>query len=277
MPGSGPRLLRRHCGQRDGPGAAGAASGGNERAERARPLGVEQSNTSIVYDDRLILKLFRRLSGRRTPTPTSPGPGCDRLLPCRAPATPVATGGPRPGLRPAIPCGRHRRLGFGPNLAPGLYGAAVPRSPVHPGSFRRRLRAEACRLGQMTAEMHLAMAEAFGVSGSLGRPWRAFVDSRLEARTRHLVARTGRRRRPLLERLRAVRDPGPAVRVHGRLPPWAGDAHRPGGTSWTSRESRPVAGGPDTARLGAERRGRDARARSITPPSSPWRTGRDRA
>ena len=38
------------------------ASDGNEHAERARPLGVEQSNTSLVYDDRLILKLFRRLS-----------------------------------------------------------------------------------------------------------------------------------------------------------------------------------------------------------------------
>ena len=38
------------------------ASDGKEHAERARPLGVEQSNTSLVYDDRLILKLFRRLS-----------------------------------------------------------------------------------------------------------------------------------------------------------------------------------------------------------------------
>lgn len=45
------------------------ASAGAEHAERARPLGVEQSNTSLVYDDRLILKLFRRLSVRQTPTP----------------------------------------------------------------------------------------------------------------------------------------------------------------------------------------------------------------
>ena len=44
------------------------ASGGMEDAEWARPLNAEQSNTSLVYDDRLILKLFRRLSAGQTPT-----------------------------------------------------------------------------------------------------------------------------------------------------------------------------------------------------------------
>jgi maltokinase len=36
-------------------------------AERVRPLGAEQSNTSLVYDDSMILKVFRRLTQGHNP------------------------------------------------------------------------------------------------------------------------------------------------------------------------------------------------------------------
>ena len=36
-------------------------------AERVRPLGAEQSNTSLVYDDHMILKVFRRLTEGHNP------------------------------------------------------------------------------------------------------------------------------------------------------------------------------------------------------------------
>src|SRR5438067_11957249 len=36
-------------------------------AERVRPVGAEQSNTSLVYDDAMILKLFRRLTEGHNP------------------------------------------------------------------------------------------------------------------------------------------------------------------------------------------------------------------
>ncbi len=43
------------------------ASGGAQTAALARPISTEQSNTSLVFDDRLILKLFRRLHDGRNP------------------------------------------------------------------------------------------------------------------------------------------------------------------------------------------------------------------
>ena len=39
----------------------GVVTDGAEQAQRVRPVTVEQSNTSLVFDDRLIMKVFRRL------------------------------------------------------------------------------------------------------------------------------------------------------------------------------------------------------------------------
>ena len=43
------------------------ASGGAQTATLARPISAEQSNTSLVFDDRLILKLYRRLHDGQNP------------------------------------------------------------------------------------------------------------------------------------------------------------------------------------------------------------------
>ncbi len=60
-----------------------AASGGLQSAERSRPLAAEQSNTSLVYDDRLILKFFRRLTVGPTPMSKS-------LQPWQVPGSPIS-------------------------------------------------------------------------------------------------------------------------------------------------------------------------------------------
>jgi maltokinase len=192
------------------------ASAGTETADRARPLGVEQSNTSLVFDDRLILKLFRRLS-------TGPNPDADVTAA-------LATTG---FTHVAVPMVRWqhdgRDLAFGQQYLAGgtdgwalaltslrdYYGTASAQASAHPAQSGGDFAAEVGRLGQMTGEMHLAMAEAFGTARTgFVDGWAALLGG-IEARARHLVPELADLSAPLMARLRSVRDPGPAVRVHG--------------------------------------------------------------
>lgn len=45
----------------------GLVTGGEQSAERVRPVGGEQSNSSMVYDERLIMKVFRRVTAGINP------------------------------------------------------------------------------------------------------------------------------------------------------------------------------------------------------------------
>ena len=193
-----------------------AASGGTQEAERARPLAAEQSNTSLVYDDRLILKLFRRLS---------PGPNPD---------VEVSEALAQTGFSHiALPLVRWRRdehdLAFGQQYLVGgtdgwalaltslrdFYGAASEESPTTPAMSGGDFAAEATRLGQMTADMHVAMAEAFGTApGGFAARWPAFITS-IDERVLQLGPELATSAQPLLARLGEVRDPGPALRAHG--------------------------------------------------------------
>ncbi|MGC8626697.1 MAG: maltokinase N-terminal cap-like domain-containing protein [Acidimicrobiales bacterium] len=199
-----------------------AVSDGAERAVTARPVGAEQSNTSVIYDDRLILKLFRRLAD---------GPNPDVEL-----TAALAAAGFGHVARPLVHWRRDGRdLAFGQQyLAAGTdgwalaltslrdfyatsFGAAPPDPAVPGGDFA----AEAMRLGQLTAEMHLSLAKSFGVDNELlAGAWSSFVDS-LQAQVDllgpTLLANSslGASSPALFEALRSVREPGPAARVHG--------------------------------------------------------------
>lgn len=194
----------------------GAVSGGQEEARLARPVGAEQSNTSIVYDDRLILKLFRRLSA---------GPNPD----VEVTAALAASG----FTHVALPLVRWQRggrdLAFGQQYLAGgtdgwalaltslrdYYATSATNGPPDPAQSGGDFAAEAARLGQMTAEMHEAMAEAFEVADrALARAWSGFVEA-LAAQVSLLHPSLVEGSGPLFAALRAVRDPGPAVRVHG--------------------------------------------------------------
>ncbi|HET9060429.1 MAG TPA: phosphotransferase [Acidimicrobiales bacterium] len=192
------------------------SSGGAERAQRSRPMGAEQSNSSLVYDDRLILKIFRRLS--------LGGPNPD---------VEVTTALARAGFaHVAAPMVRWQRdgvdLAFGQQFLTGgsdgwalaltsirdLYGTSATDEPCNPAVSGGDFAAEATRLGQVTAQMHLAMAETYGRSGELAERWQEMVRS-LTDQVRREVPDLAEPGEGLLDRLRAVADPGPSVRVHG--------------------------------------------------------------
>jgi maltokinase len=187
---------------------------GAETAERVRPVTAEQSNTSLVYDDRIILKLFRR------------------LLEGRNPDVEVTEALARTGFEHvAAPIASWRRMDYDlafaqQYLAGGTDGWALALTslrdlyasgPSDPAEAGGDFGAEAHRLGEMTAEMHLALAEAFGVNRSGFREvgWPELLTA-IESRVRRLTG-AGWTGSPaeLIHRLQAVTDPGPAIRVHG--------------------------------------------------------------
>jgi maltokinase len=191
----------------------GVVTGRDEESTHVRPVSAEQSNTSLVYDDRVILKVFRRLVDGPNPdvevTQALASAGFAHVAP------PIASWR-RDGLD----------LAFAQQfLAGGSEGWALAltslrdyyaRDDTDPAQAGGDFGAEARRLGQMTAEMHLAMATAFGVMRRDDFRAGTWTD---------VVAAVGARLGPVpdpagavpavLERLRRVADPGPAIRVHG--------------------------------------------------------------
>jgi maltokinase len=193
------------------------ASGGAEKARLARPIGAEQSNTSLVFDDRLILKIFRRLHAGPNPdvevTTALVAAGFEHV------ATPRVTWQEEP-----------YDLAFGQQfLAGGSEGWALALTSLrdfyssecdHPAEAGGDFAAEANRLGHMTAEMHLALATAFGTEPGTqsGTGWGTLVDrieARLEAARDVAGTDLSQAAGALVARLRAVSDPGPVIRVHG--------------------------------------------------------------
>lgn len=194
----------------------GALTGGAQTAKHARLVGAEQSNTSVVYDDRLILKFFRRVP---------PGPNLDAEV-----TTALAAAGFAHVAQPLVRWQRDGRdLAFGQQYLAGgtdgwalaltslrdFYATSPEAGAADPARSGGDFAAEATRLGQVTAEMHIALAQSFGADHQyLAGAWPGWLDqlwSRVELLHPSLVEGAG----PLFEALRSVEHPGPAIRAHG--------------------------------------------------------------
>ena len=182
----------------------------HEEAHLVRPMGAEQSNTSLVFDDRVVLKLFRRLH-------TGPNPDVEITTALAATGfTHVAEplGVWRRGDVDLAVCSRY--------LAGGAEGWALALTSLRdlyatggddPAAAGGDFAAEAGRLGEVTAGLHLALAESFGSERGDPAAWAKTVEAqaaRLEEGDLDPILLEA-----FVERLRAVAEPGSAIRVHG--------------------------------------------------------------
>ncbi|MGH9042449.1 MAG: phosphotransferase, partial [Acidimicrobiia bacterium] len=84
--------------------------------------------------------------------------------------------------------------------------------PCDPADAGGDFGAEAHRLGEVTADLHVAMAEAFGRAPGNNHEWADLMDEQMKRVLPDDVAESARR---IISRLRELDDAGPAIRVHG--------------------------------------------------------------
>ena len=198
---------------------------GREKADHVRPVGVEQSNSSLIYDDRLILKLFRRLQ----PGPNLEVEVTEALARVGFPhvAAPLAT----------LTADETHLAVVQPYLPGGVEGWALaltslrdlfgvfdtqpmpvidlnaPPPGVDPAEAGGDFAGEAERLGTVTAKLHLALAEAFGKHRADPAAWADNIAAQAAELPADEVDHAAVR--SVLDELRRVPDAGAAIRVHG--------------------------------------------------------------
>jgi len=179
-----------------------------QQPERARMLGADQSNTSVVFDERWIMKVFRRVGD---------GPNPDVEM-----TSALAGAGFGAVARPVgewLDDGKHLAV-VSEFLAGGVDGFHLALTSLRdlydckcaPDEAGGDFGPDAGRLGTITGELHVATAAVFGTSPADVDSWLADMAAQ-RGRTSHpgldheAVAR-------LQESLRGT-DPGLSIRIHG--------------------------------------------------------------
>ncbi|HSH59302.1 MAG TPA: phosphotransferase [Acidimicrobiales bacterium] len=181
-----------------------------ETADHVRPIGVEQSHTSLIFDDRLLLKIFRRLHEGPNPeieiTEKLAAAGFAHV------AAPLATwtfdDSHLAVVQPYL-VGGAEGWALALTSLRDLYSAECDDPAECGGDFA----GEAWRLGEVTAAMHLAMAEVFGSKEGDPAAWASMTEAQLARLEEGDADRA--RAEEFVDRLRVVENPGSAIRIHG--------------------------------------------------------------
>lgn len=177
----------------------------------ARLQGGEQSNTSVVLDEHYIMKVFRRVQ-----------PGANPDVEVTEALGRVGFGGVpvpvaiwrRNRTDLAVVRRYERSQGDGFELAAASLREMLNRKRP-PRECKLDFAKNAHLLGENVANMHVALAEAFGAEPAVGEDWARDMTAQL-----HRVA-AGRldtsRIEAVYDRMRTAQDLGSAIRIHGDL------------------------------------------------------------
>jgi len=173
-------------------------------------MGAEQSNTSLVFDDRIVMKVYRRVHrGTNPDVDVSAGLAAVGFEHVAAPLATWERDGTHLAVAQAFLAGGTDGWAMALTSLRDLYGTECNDPAECGGDFA----GEAARLGTVTAQMHLALSVAFGVTDADPAEWSGLMASQLE--------RVGAEQpwgppvRTRFEAFRGLVDPGVAIRVHG--------------------------------------------------------------
>lgn len=177
-------------------------------AAGVRPIVAEQSNTSLVYDERMIMKVFRRLSGANPEIEVTLGLAQQAFEHIAEPLAVWRTAGDDLAVLQRF-------------LPGGVEGWALALTSmrdlldqgVEPGDAGGDLAPEAERLGLVTADLHRAMAAAFGTAPGNASAWADAIAARVASVQHPQLDRAAVD--AAVDRLRELEDAGSSIRIHG--------------------------------------------------------------
>jgi maltokinase len=183
----------------------------DESVEVARPLVVEQSNTSVVYDERLIMKFFRRLHAEPNPdvevNRVLGERGFQHVVPQRAVLR-------RDGRDLAVVRDYLLASSDAWQMAQTSLRDLL-NSRLAPDEAGADFGPEAVALGEVTGQLHSELAEAFGATPGDPAAWLEQARELL-ARSSDDLPRSGELD-GAFARLLDVSEPGLAIRAHGDM------------------------------------------------------------